>query len=125
MSNSYQALSVPPAANERGGVEVLRCAIIDGELHLTLRPAFNEPNGWGHVFAEVARQVARVYAHENRFTEDRLARAHPVGFRRPNENCARCHELDRSARLTVSGRRELHSALFEMDAPTVTGTHRA
>jgi hypothetical protein len=75
MSNSYQALSVPPAANERGGVEVLRCAIIDGELHLTLRPAFNEPNGWGHVFAEVARQVARVYAHEKRFTEnDSLAR---------------------------------------------------
>ena len=75
MSVSYQALSVPPAANERGGVEVLRCAIIDGELHLTLRPAFNEPNGWGHVFAEVARQVARVYAHEKRFTEvDSIAR---------------------------------------------------
>jgi Domain of unknown function (DUF5076) len=69
MNSSYQALSIPPAANERGGVEVLRCAVIDGELHLTLRPAFNAPDGWGHVFAEVARQVARVYAHEKRFTE--------------------------------------------------------
>jgi Domain of unknown function (DUF5076) len=75
MSNPYQALNIPPAANDRGGIEVLRCAVIDGELHLTLRPAFNEPNGWGHLFAEVARQVARAYAHEKRFAEaDTLAR---------------------------------------------------
>jgi hypothetical protein len=69
MSQSYQALSIPPAGNERGGLEVLRCAVIDGELHLTLRPAFNEPDGWGRMFAEVARQVARAYAHEKRFAE--------------------------------------------------------
>ena len=69
MSNPYQALNIPPAANERGGFEVLRCAVIDGELHLTLRPAFNEPDGWGRMFAEVARQVARAYAHEERFAE--------------------------------------------------------
>jgi Domain of unknown function (DUF5076) len=75
MSNPYNALSIPPAANERGGIEVLRCAVIDGELHLTLRPAFSDPNGWGQLFAEVARQVAHAYAHEKRFTEaDTLAR---------------------------------------------------
>jgi Domain of unknown function (DUF5076) len=51
MSNTYQALNIPPAANERGGFEVLRCAIVDGELHLTLRPVFNEPNDWGRLFA--------------------------------------------------------------------------
>jgi len=54
MSNTYQALNIPPAATERGGFEVLRCAIVDGELHLTLRPVFNEPNDWGRLFAEVA-----------------------------------------------------------------------
>ena len=54
MSNTYQALNIPPAANERGGFEILRCAIVEGELHLTLRPVFNEPNDWGRLFAEVA-----------------------------------------------------------------------
>ena len=87
MSNTYQPLNVPPAANERGGVEVLRCAIIDGELHLTLRPAFNEPNGRGQLFAEVARQVARAYAHEKRFAETetlaRISSAFAADMRHP------------------------------------------
>jgi hypothetical protein len=75
MSEPYQALNIPPAAQERGGFEVLRCAIIDGELHLTLRPAFDEPGAWGKLFAEVARQVARAYAHQDRFAEaDTLTR---------------------------------------------------
>ena len=69
MSKNYQALNIPPAANERGGFEFLRCAIVENELHLTLRPVFNEPNDWGRAFAEVARQVARAYAHQNRFPE--------------------------------------------------------
>ena len=70
MSKPYQALKTPPAAHDRGGIEVLRCAIIEGELHVTLRPAFNDPNDWGRLFAEAARQVARAYAHEKMFAED-------------------------------------------------------
>ena len=74
-NNTYQPLNIPPAANERGGFEVLRCAIIEGELHLTLRPVFNEPNDWGRLFAEVARQVAHAYAHQDRFPQaETLAR---------------------------------------------------
>ncbi len=61
MSTEYQALRTPPAAAERGGVEVLRCAIIQNELHVTLRPAFDDPAGWGRLFAEVAYQVAEAY----------------------------------------------------------------
>ena len=29
----------------------------------------SKTNGWGHLFAEVTRQVALAYAHDNRFTE--------------------------------------------------------
>jgi Domain of unknown function (DUF5076) len=87
MSNSYQALNIPPAANERGGFEVLRCAVIDGELHLTLRPVFNEPKDWGRLFAEAARQVARAYAHQDRFPEaetlTRISAAFETDMRNP------------------------------------------
>lgn len=69
MSKPYQALNIPPAASERGGFEFLRCALVDGELHLTLRPVFNAPSDWGRAFAEAARQVARAYAHQGRFPE--------------------------------------------------------
>ena len=69
MSNTYQALNIPPAPNEPRGYEFLRSAVIHGELQMTLRPVFNEPNDWGRVFAEVARQVARAYAHQDRFPE--------------------------------------------------------
>ncbi len=70
MSQPFQALNPPPAASERGGVEVLRSAIIDGELHVTLRPLFNDPKDWGRLFATVARQVAEAYAQQNRFQKD-------------------------------------------------------
>jgi len=87
MSNPYQALNIPPAANERGGFEVLRCAVIDGELHLTLRPVFNEPDDWGRLFAEVARQVASAYAHQDRFpqaeTLTRISTAFETDMRSP------------------------------------------
>src|SRR4051794_11576352 len=69
MSKPYQALKTPPGAQDRGAVEVLRCAVVEGELHLTLRPAFDDPKEWGHLFAEAARQVARAYAHEKRIAE--------------------------------------------------------
>jgi uncharacterized protein DUF5076 len=89
MGNPYQALNIPPVANERGGFEVLRCAIIDGELHLTLRPVFNEPDDWGRLFAEVARQVASAYAHQDRFpqaeTLTRISTAFETDMRNPPE----------------------------------------
>jgi hypothetical protein len=75
MSMEYQALRTPPAALERGGVEVLRCAIVDGELHVTLRPAFDDPRGWGRLFAEVARQVAGAYEQAHGYMQvDTLAK---------------------------------------------------
>jgi hypothetical protein len=89
MSNTYQALSIPPDANDRGGLEILRCAVIDGELHVTFRTAFTEPSGWGQVFAEVTRQVAFAYARDKRFTESetfaRIASAYDAEMKKPSD----------------------------------------
>ena len=44
----FDALHVPPAALEQGGVEVLRAVIVDGALHVSLRRAFDDPDAVGH-----------------------------------------------------------------------------
>jgi hypothetical protein len=52
----FDALVIPPTALEQGGVEVLRAAIVDGGLHVSLRRAFDDP--------------ARIYATESKFREE-------------------------------------------------------
>jgi uncharacterized protein DUF5076 len=66
----FDALHIPPTALEQGGVEVLRAAIVDGGLHVALRRAFDDPEAWGMLIADVTRHVARIYARENKFNED-------------------------------------------------------
>jgi len=67
----FEALHVPPAALEQGGVEVLRAAIVDGALHVSLRPAFDDPQAWGMLLADVARYVSRIYESEGKAPEAR------------------------------------------------------
>ena len=67
---TFVALHVPQAAFELGGVEVLRAVIIDGGLHISLRRAFDDPEAWGMLIADVARHVARIYATEDKFNEE-------------------------------------------------------
>jgi Domain of unknown function (DUF5076) len=67
---AFDALVIPPTALEQGGVEVLRAAIVDGGLHVSLRRAFDDPEAWGMLIADVARHVARIYATENKFREE-------------------------------------------------------
>jgi hypothetical protein len=75
----FDALHIPPAALEQGGVEVLRAVIIDGGLHVSLRRAFDDPEAWGMLIADVARHVARVYATEDKFREEEtLARIRSI-----------------------------------------------
>ena len=68
-SPAFDALHVPPAVFESGGVEVLRAVIVDGALHISLRRAFDDPEAWGMVMADIARHVARIYATEDKFSE--------------------------------------------------------
>jgi len=67
---TFDALMIPPTALEQGGVEVLRAAIVDGGLHVSLRRAFDDPEAWGMLIADVARHVARIYATENNIREE-------------------------------------------------------
>jgi Domain of unknown function (DUF5076) len=75
----FDALHIPPAALEQGGVEVLRAVIIDGGLHVSLRRAFDDPEAWGMLIADVARHIARIYATEkNMGEEETLARVRAI-----------------------------------------------
>ncbi len=92
---AYDVLDAPPAALESGGVEILRAAIVGGGLHLSLRRAFDDPEAWGMVIADLTRHVARIYAAESSIPEER----------------------------TIERIRNLFDA--EMDAPTDPGTTSA
>ena len=66
---AFEALIIPSEAAERGGVEILRAAIIEGQLHVTLRRTFERPDPWGGLLSEVARRVARIYAADGQLDE--------------------------------------------------------
>jgi hypothetical protein len=68
----FDALHIPPAALEQGGVEVLRAVIVDGGLHVSLRRAFDDPEAWGMLIADVTRHIARIYANESDMTEGQV-----------------------------------------------------
>jgi len=76
---TFDPLHVPPTALEHGGVEVLRAAIVEGGLHVSLRRAFDDPQAWGMVIADVARHAARIFAREA--DRGRGARSHPYDVR--------------------------------------------
>ena len=58
----FDALHIPPTALEQGGVEVLRAAVVEGGLHVSLRRAFDDPEAFGMIIADVTRHVGRIYA---------------------------------------------------------------
>jgi len=71
MSNSdINTVPAPPMAVEKGGVEVLRAFIVEGRLEVSLRRAFEEPDVWGVMIADVARHAARIFAKETKMSED-------------------------------------------------------
>ena len=69
MTTAFEALNIPPAALEQGGTEILRAVIVDGALHVSLRRAFDDPEAWGMLIADITRHVARIYATEDKFRE--------------------------------------------------------
>ncbi|MCJ2007797.1 DUF5076 domain-containing protein [Methylobacterium sp. E-041] len=70
MSESFQALEIPPDALEQGGIEVLRAAVVDGAVSVALRRSFDDPATWGRLMVDLARQAARAYALETDLSEE-------------------------------------------------------
>jgi Domain of unknown function (DUF5076) len=66
---TFEALNVPPTALEQGGDEVLRAAIVDGNLHVSLRRGFEDPEVWGRLLADIARHIGRISALETSMRE--------------------------------------------------------
>jgi hypothetical protein len=66
MTEERRELSVPPDVEAQGGSEILRLFVTDGALSLSMQRAFDEPEMWGQLLAELAMQVAEVYARETR-----------------------------------------------------------
>jgi hypothetical protein len=58
----FDALHVPPEAFDKGGIEVLRAVVVDGALHVSLRRAFDDPEAFGMMIADITRHVGRIYA---------------------------------------------------------------
>jgi Domain of unknown function (DUF5076) len=79
MAMPFDTLAIPPVAQEKGGVEILRAGVVEGGLHVSLRRSFDDAEAWGMVFADMARHVARIYAMEMGMAESTtLARIRAV-----------------------------------------------
>jgi hypothetical protein len=58
----YQALALPEAALEKGGLEILRAGIVEDQLYVSAVPAFKSAAQWGEVLADIARRLGTIYA---------------------------------------------------------------
>jgi hypothetical protein len=69
----YDALPISNDALDKGGVELLRAAIVEEELFVTARrDAFAGHAPWGWVLADLARRLASLYAADGHFTEAKV-----------------------------------------------------
>src|SRR5437016_2316565 len=66
----FEALSPPPKALQHGGKEILRAAIVDGGLHVSIVRGFESVDVWGILLVDLARHAARIFARETGVAED-------------------------------------------------------
>jgi hypothetical protein len=90
----YDALPISNDALDKGGVELLRAAVVDQELFIAARrDAFVGHATWGLVLADIARRLASLYAADGRLTEAEvttaIADAFAWSFRRLGADTAR------------------------------------
>src|SRR5277367_3140337 len=69
-AKKFEALAAPPLALKNGGKEVLRAAIVDGDLHISIVRGFDAPDAWGILIADIARHASRIFARESGIREE-------------------------------------------------------
>src|SRR3982751_4789225 len=93
----YNALNLPPLVSDKDANEVVRGAVLNGELHMSLRRGFDDPGVWRLLLVDAARHVARAYAHDKIVTEDEALERIRDGFekaiRQPPEGSAETTEI--------------------------------
>ena len=62
-------LPVPASADVDGSTEVLRAFIVNGGLQVGLVRAFDKPEVWGVLLADIARHASRIFAREDKIAE--------------------------------------------------------
>jgi hypothetical protein len=77
---AYNALNPPPMVKNKPANEVMRVAVHNGELHMSMRRGFDDPGVWGLLFVDAARHVARAYAHDKIVTEAEALQRIRTGF---------------------------------------------
>ncbi|MCZ7656948.1 MAG: DUF5076 domain-containing protein [Xanthobacteraceae bacterium] len=96
MAVRYNALNIPPSVKTEAH-EVLRAAVQNRELHVSLRRAFDDPAAWGLLFVDVTRHVTRLYAHDKVCSEqealDRIRAAFEAAIREPEEGVSSTTEI--------------------------------
>src|SRR5438552_1738919 len=93
----YNALNLPPLVRDKDANEVMRVAVHNGELHMSLRRGFNDPGAWGLLFVDAARHVAGAYGHEPVVSEEEALERIRTGFekaiREPPEGSSETTEI--------------------------------
>jgi hypothetical protein len=86
VERKFEALNIPPDAQEKGGVEILRASVVDGEVSIALRRAFDDPFTWGVLLVDLARHAARIYALETDLSEEEAMSEIQSGIRAELDN---------------------------------------
>jgi len=57
-------LPIPQTADVTGATEILRAFIVNGGLQVSIVRAFEAPEVWGILLADIARHAARIFENE-------------------------------------------------------------
>jgi len=70
MAGPRQQPLPPDVIDREDATEVLRAFVLDGGLSIAFMRAFEEPDMWGLLLVDIARNAARAYARESDYSEE-------------------------------------------------------